>query len=47
MTGQNSSRGRLHTGLSALLWVWILAVFAAYLQNYAEPIRLIFGVLFG
>lgn len=47
MTGQRSSCARLHAAAAVLLWVWVLAVFVAYIQNYAEPIRLMFGALFG
>jgi hypothetical protein len=47
MIGQGSPFGRLHAAAAILLWVWVLAVFAVYIQNYAEPIKLMFGALFG
>jgi hypothetical protein len=45
--GRSPSNRRLRVFVRALLWLWVLTVFAIYMQNYAAPIRLMFRALFG
>ena len=44
--GRSPSNRRLRVFVTALLWLWVLTVFAIYMQNYAAPIRLMFRALF-
>lgn len=47
MTDQVQTGQRPWAFVKVLLWLWILAVFAIYMQNYFAPIRLIVRAVFG
>mgnify|MGYP006907112703 CR=1 FL=1 len=45
--GQPELKQRTGTLAAFLLWLWILTIFAVYMQNYVDPIRLMFRALLG
>ena len=47
MTGRPARNRRWHMLMVSMLWAWIVGVFAVYLENFKEPIRLMLGALFG
>jgi hypothetical protein len=47
MTGRPARNRSWHVPMVLMLWAWVVGVFAVYLENFKEPIRLMLRALFG